>query len=193
MQFAPTFQLRRWTSAVPNISVHQWDKRAAESNGDGHANPGAILAGFDQDYFLVEDLNNPWLWHVGSGTEEPLSDWLAAQTLPQNTLPPASMKENQASASRHTIKARRKSDRRSWTWRTLIISFHLCLGAARNYQQKSLYSPPTGFSLIIGDFLISIRSSIMLIGFRGKVTSLPSLQEMAPRPATWLTCSWHFS
>lgn len=136
-----------------NISVHQWDKCTAE--GDWQANPGAILSGFDQQYFLV-DLNNPWLWHVGSETAEPLSDWHAAQTLPQNTLPPASTKGNQASTGVFTAKTHDKSkkkllstaDQTGWTWRTLIISFHLFLGPARNYQQKVCLLPPLGSALL---------------------------------------------
>lgn len=57
-------------------------------------NPRAILTGFVQDYFFVH-LKNTWLWHVGSGTAEPLSVWHAAQTLPQNMLPQGSTNKSQ--------------------------------------------------------------------------------------------------
>lgn len=159
------------------ISVHQWDKCTAEGNCDCQASLVPFWLDLTKTIFLL------MIWTT-----------LGCDTLVQkqrrdcqtDTLHKPSHRTRCHQRAQTSIRHLRvcllqthdknkkkvllAADQRSWTWRTLIISFHLFHGAARNYQQKSLYSPPSGFSLIIGDFLISIRSSTTLIGFSGKMT-----------------------
>lgn len=154
--FAPTFQLRCWTAAVAAGSQF-----ISETAGTSDWQDTRMWIRLDvQHSFFVVDLSVRWLWCVGSELVVQLSD---RHNVHKPVAEHVTMRRSQRqinkrirhwrvlSLQRQATKAKDEtagvspSDHRNWTSRTLIITFHLILGAAWDYQQKESVFYPHSF------------------------------------------------